>query len=429
MRTPPAERSARAAEACILLLALLMCLAGLRTVVLGDNAASRLATAWSLVHAGTWFIDEPAPDGRANPFNPLTVDRVEIDGRMISTKPPLLPLAITALYAAAHAGAGLRLDDPAHLKPLVQGITFATSVVPCLIALVLVALVSRWIMPDPRARPAVVAAAAFATMLPGFAPHINNHVPGTAAMLGCLACCVGVATGRWQPRPGTVAAAGALGGLTFAVDLPLTIFAAFALSALFAAQPRAALAWALPAGMAVVGLHAGILYWVTGSPLPVQMQKSLYFYESAYWRNPGGMDALNEPKGLYAFHMLLGRHGTFLLFPVLLLGIAAPFRPAIDPSWRPWQWGGLAAFGVLTAYYVLQTNNYGGAAYGFRWHLGAMPVLLLVAAPWCATWRRAQWIAAIPLVLVSLYSAWECRRAPWSVDQEWAVRWIFGPTI
>src|SRR5690606_13368756 len=124
-------------------------------------------------------------------------------------------------------------------------------------------------------------------------------------------------------------------------------------------------------------IHFSIMYEVTGSVLPVQTRKDVYLHESAAWRNPGGLDGLNEPKGTYAFHLLFGRFGTFLLFPVLLVGLAGPALALwkSDAPARGWILAGFAAFVALTLYYIQSTNNYGGAAYGFRWHLGSMPIL------------------------------------------------------
>ncbi|HNT89100.1 MAG TPA: hypothetical protein PKL84_14640, partial [Candidatus Hydrogenedentes bacterium] len=66
---------------------------------LGDSANSRLATVWALVHEGVWHIDLP------NPFEPGTVDKVEIDGHLYSTKPPVLPLLIVPAWCALRLGA------------------------------------------------------------------------------------------------------------------------------------------------------------------------------------------------------------------------------------------------------------------------------------------------------------------------------------
>jgi len=98
--------------------------------------------------------------------------------------------------------------------------------------------------------------------------------------------------------------------------------------------------------------------------------------------------------------MTLGRFGMFTLYPVLLL--ALPGLWAIARSGRrTWQAGAAlmtVATLILFLYYVVSTNNYGGNAYGFRWGIGAMPILLAMAAAGFARWRRpGWWLSAVAL--------------------------------
>ncbi len=90
---------------------------------------------------------------------------------------------------------------------------------------------------------------------------------------------------------------------------------------------------------------------------------------------------------------------------------------------------GAAGFVVLTAYYAASTNNYGGEAYGFRWYIGAAPILLLMGAPVAGRARRPwQWVVLAVLAGVSAWSFWECARHPWQADAEWTTA-LFGPSL
>ncbi len=141
---------------------------------------------------------------------------------------------------------------------------------------------------------------------------------------------------------------------------------------------------------------------------------------------------MNEPKPLYLFHMTFGRYGAFLLYPVLLTGLIG-FMLALgrrDLRARRFILSGGAALAILTSYYVFKTNNYGGAAYGFRWYITAMPVLLLMGLPVFQRIRKPWHGALLAVVLaVSMYSAWECYRHPWESDAGWPSRWVFGPSF
>lgn len=419
------------AERLLILLAAGVALASLSTVSLNDNSCSRLASAWSLTHAATWHIDVPA-DGIPNPFGHRTVDKVTYQDHDLSTKPPVLPLAMAAAYSAAFHLTGYRLDDTTHLKGLVQYLIVLFAVLPYLLMLLCFLGCLHLLTPAAWTRVFLLFSLAFATQALGFAGEINNHIPGAAALMGFAYGYLGLITDARAPHPLRFFGTGVVGGLVFTLDMPLTIFVALGGLHLAYRFPQKAILWT-GLGMALpLLLHFGLMLWTTGSPLPIQMRKSLYLSEGAYWREPGGLDALHEPKGTYAFHMLFGRHGTFLLFPVLLLGLLAPLAALrqTPARWRALQWGAGLAFAVLTLYYITRTNNYGGAAYGFRWHLGSVPVLLLMAAPWCGSWRsRWPWAVATLLLAVSLYSALECWRTPWGSDMEWPVRVLFGPSV
>jgi len=418
-------------ERGIILAALAVTLLGLQRVIVGDNVFSRIATVYSLVHDGTFHIDRPL-DQPPNPFEQRTVDKVEIDGRLISTKPPVLPLLMTAQYAALHHGFDFDLNRDDDLKPILQIMTATWVVIPFLMTLVFFALILDWIVPTPALRLFPLAALAFGTQLIGFATVFNNHIPAIGCMMVAVYCALGLIEGRLHQTKPALLAYGLFAGLTFTLDLPVTIFVAVAGLPLLWRYRFQAVLWG-GLGLALpIAVHAGTLLWVTGSPLPVQMHPELYLYEAAYWRNPGGVDALSEPKGTYLFHMTFGRFGMFFLFPILTLGLAGALRALLDPDtpYRPHILAAAAALLILFTYYTLQTNNYGGAAYGFRWGMGAMPILLLMAAPFFMTPRpQWKWPILVLLLLVSAYSAYECAQTPWGAHQEWTVRHLYGPSF
>ncbi|MBI1318192.1 MAG: hypothetical protein GC168_04465 [Candidatus Hydrogenedens sp.] len=403
----------------------------LRTIVLGDSANSRLATAYALVHHGHWWIDDRGED-HPNPFEAGTVDKVELDGRILSTKPPVLPLLMTAEYAAFHHGLGWTLmEDRDQTRWMIRFMVFTLSVLPMAAALVFFALALRMLGATEAVSLFLTAALAFGSQVMGFAPGINNHVPCVAVLCVMGYIVVGLVTRKLPPRPVYFYAYGLCGALVFTLDMPATIYAAAAGLALLAKFPRQASMFG-GAGLALPLLaHFAAMLDSSGSILPIQTRESLYLYEAAYWRNPGGIDALNEPKLIYLFHMTFGRFGTFLLFPVLALGLAGFVKETLRPgNLRPWVLGAFACFVVVTAYYMLKTNNYGGAAYGFRWHMASVPALLLMAVPVMPPAApRWVWGIAVALLAVSGFSAWQCYQAPWGTGGEWTVHHLFGPAV
>lgn len=426
------------AEYAILAVAVVLAFMEAREGVQGDHAVSRLATVYSLTQYGTWFIDDP--DGTTpNPFEPNTIDKVMVrgiiadgvvrDGRIISSKPPLLPLLMTGEFWVLHQLTGWQLDDEGQRQSVLLILTLSFVGGSYLLILLMFrkalgfAEVSGWV------RIYLLVALAFGTQLWGFSGKMSNHVPAAAMLMLALYFAIGLSSGILTPRPWRFALFGLTGALAAAFDLPMSIFVAAAGVALLIRFPRQTLLWVGAGAVIPLALHFAIMMHVSGSPLPVQMRKETYLFESSYWRHPMGIDALNEPKGTYLFHILLGRAGTFTLYPVLFLGVIAAIRAAItrDSQWRRPQLLGLVCFTVLTAYYTLSTNNYGGESYGFRWFIGAMPILLLMAAPLVTTCRRPwQMITLALMLVVSIYSGWECAQTDWESGQEWTSR-VFGP--
>jgi len=437
MERTPAQDGEAAAPIPISLKALLfgaavvLALWSLQGVVLGDSANSRFATVYSLVHDGTWYIDRPWGEARI-PYERGTVDKAEVDGRLLSTKPPVMPLAMTAVYFPLHHGLGWSLLEEAEAYRIARVTAFALSVVPYLLVLIVFVRFLRWFPLAPWKQAWLLAALIFGVQLSSYAGQINNHLPGACFVIVSLYLAFGLFEGKSAPAPWRFAVFGLASALVFALDMPMTIFPALAGFALLYRFPKEAWLYGGLGAAPVLAVHFGFLYYVTGSVLPLQLYPEKYLFQGSFWRHPTGLDGLNEPKPLYFFHMTLGRHGAFLLFPVLLLGIVGMVKGATDATccYRRWILGALAAFAVLFAYYVFNTNNYGGAAYGFRWLIGGMPVLLLLTVPvLCRTLRPWQVALMTAMLLVGAGSMIECLIEPWGEDREWTVRYLFGPSF
>lgn len=422
------ERKSRIAAWAIMIVSFALVLYGLHSVETGDSSNSRLATVYSLVHEGTWYIDRPL-DQAPNPFEQGTIDKIELNGRILSTKPPLLPLAMTAEYVGLRQVFGWDLEVRDELRQIMRTMILTLVMIPHAIGIIFFFLLLRLLIDDPWQRLLPLFALAFASQLPGFATELNNHSPAIGALLAALYFAIGVTSGKLAPAPWRFAAYGFAGALVFTLDMPLTIFVAAAGCGLLWKHPKPAVLWGGVGLLGPLAIHFGANYQVTGSLLPVQSHRELYLFESSAWRHPGQIDALNEPKGTYLFHMTFGRFGVFLLYPILLMGFAGCYVAWRDRmrEWRNYYLAGLACFAALGYYYVSGTNNYGGAAYGFRWGMGAMPILLLMGIP---AFNRVRgplaWTVVSVLMVVSMYSAWECYWAPWGACHEWTCRWIFG---
>jgi hypothetical protein len=405
--------------------------------VKGDHAVSRLATVYGLSHYGTWYIDDPTGD-QPNPFESETIDKVMVrgeisegvirDGRLISSKPPILPLIMTGEFAVLNALCGWDLDDDRDLPKIVFVMTLTLVGGTYILTLVFFAKTLTVLQIRPAIRLYLLIALAFGTQFWGFSGKLSNHVPAAGLLVVALYFALGLAGGMLQPAPWRFAVFGLAGALTVTIDLPMAVFVGIAGLFLLVRFPVKTIAWVSAGAFAPLAIHIIAMIVVTGSPLPVQVRKETYLFEESYWRHPMGIDALHEPKAVYLFHMLLGRAGIFALYPVLLAGVAGVVQAARTRSapWRSAILAGGLAFALLTYYYVSRTNNYGGESYGFRWFIGAMPILLMMGAPLLNRLKRPwQWAFLTIMLAVSLYSGWECAQVDWESGREWTTR-IFG---
>lgn len=398
---------------------------------IGDTVTSRLATVYALAHDGTWRIDRPI-DLPPNPFETQCVDKVMVNGRLLSSKPPVMPLLMTGEYLLLRSVKGLDLDKKEDLRPILSFMVFTLCQASFLIGMAFFAAAVSLFIRDPLRAAVPLVLLGFASPLPGYAQQLNNHTPAAAALMAALYFALALGTGRKPPSAWRFAAFGFCSALVFAFDLPTVIFAAIAGIFLAWRFPKQTFLWATLGAALPLAAHFGGLWLATGDLRPVQMRGATYLYEASYWRNPLGIDALNEPRLIYLFHITFGRMGLFVLFPALLAavwGVGETLRRGPSGLRIPVALTACAFF-LLTAYYIKSTNNYGGASYGFRWYIGSVPVLLLLGIPLFDRLRSSGgWAVLFCAAIVSAYSAWECLQAPWGANHEWTCRLLFGPAV
>lgn len=417
-------------EMVVIIVALVFSVMGAQEYNRGDASASRLATVYSLVEDGTWFIDRPVEEPPVS-FEQDTIDKVVVNGRMLSSKPPVLSLLMAGEYWVLKHTVGWELDRPEDTNRLVRVMATTLVGMAYVLALVFFAKTLRLFVGDPLIRMLLLFCLAFCTQLWGYSTQINNHVPAAAMLTVAVFLGLGLSWGDLAPKWWRFLLFGVAGGLVPTLDMPATIFVVAVGAYLLVSHPRRTLTWALVGAAVPLALHCGILHATTGSFLPVQLNKAAYLYEASYWRNPQGVDALFQPKGTYLFHMTFGRCGIFSLYPILFVGLAAALRATYKKTvpGRAEILLGTGAFLVMTAYYVLKTNNYGGEAYGFRWYIAAMPVLLLMGAPVLMTLRvRWKWLFVSVMIGISFYSGFESARSPWGANKNWTNKIFLGPT-
>jgi hypothetical protein len=388
------------------------------SAVRNTNVGSRYGQVEGLVNHGTYAITKTR-------YN-RTIDKVRLpNGEWLSSKPPLLPTVTAGVYWLYRGVTGH--DIRTHEKQVVR---FCNWVMGALLHTVLLIFWLRFLLlitARPETIVLLVATVAFGFLGAGYAIELNNH--SVAATITMVAFYYAYrARNDLDARTRHWVFSGALAGLLPAVDVPSALVSA-GLFVYLATKDlkRALLFFALPALPGpILAITLNIIS--NGSPLPVQMQPELK--KGTYWANPKGVDALNEPKHIYGFNVLVGHHGIFTMTPVLIYalvwvgrrlrkaGRALPYRAETLAL-------GLALLGLIT-FYIWRTRNYGGNCVGFRWAVAWTPLLFVFVAFHLSTVvLRARHIAFVAFgTAVCAFHVYECFWTPWH-EGKWQ-RWVAG---
>lgn len=443
-------------------------------VLIGANDISRWCTVWSLLERGTYAIDEC-------PWQSQTQDKVwmkepfpaagqEAKKRFYSSKPPLLPTLIAGILYPFRAATGVPIDSTVEQKRsqrlevqsrdyepkkdqkvlevrehyMVLDITppephkwpaqvlyfepvlILLNVVPLAVFLVMFA---RWldrVASNDWAWLFSLAAACFGTNLFLFTPTLNNHT--IAAWSAFFAAYAWLKI--WMEKKehwGWFASCGFFGSFAACNELPAVGLAVMMFLPLLWRWPARTLAALLPAALLPAAAFEGTLYLATGEWTDVIYSRfhdegpdAPYRYPGSYWLSPLGADALDEPKWLYAFHLLVGHHGVFSLTPVFLFSLWG--LGALIAGKRKELGLGMPALGTLSlsaaviGFYVWQTNNYGGSTQGARWLFWLFPLWLIFLPFGCAGGETNRWLRrlAMAALFVSAVTSGYGLLSPWS---------------
>ena len=371
------------------------------------NSASRLATVESLVHRGTFAID-------GSPFAG-TADRVLIDGRYYSSKPPLLSVLAAGGYLAFSSLTGM--DFASHPSEATAFVNLLVGALPYLLTLYFFyRLLIIW---TDSYRGVVLGLLVFTFNFIGlgYAVDINNHTPAAACLLISFYLAYRTRHGTGGGRVDWVLS-GLLAGLASTFEFWAGFFALAFLVYLYRSDGRRAMLLFLPAAAVPVAAHFLLSLASTGSLLPVYLRPDLYQFQEGYWTAPAGIDALHEPKHIYFFNILLGHHGLFSMTPVFLLAAWSMVRNSArgSPKREEVFTVGVPVLAALV-FLGLRTRNYGGICAGLRWMILSMPLLFLFVASWIEEHRsRGAMILLGALFLIGLVMLAD---VPWANAGPW----------
>jgi len=374
------------------------------------NDTSRMATIQALVEHGTLAIDRT--DFVA------TKDKVLIDGRFYSDKPPFPALIGAVVYAPLYH-MGLSLTAGRSLAYYL--ITLFTMKGSLLAALWCFYRTLRRTGLDDGQRIVLTGALGLGSLLLPWTAVFNNH--GLAASFVAIGFCAFIEA-RHRERPLLpIALSGCFLSLAAVCDVPSgAIYAAFGV--LVVADPglrRHTAAYVLPC-LLTVAPYLLMNDYLSGSILPIQIHEAYFDYPGSPWVGSGELSGIsaNDPGFFidYAWGCLFGRNGFVLYNPLLLIAVPmlvmeirrrGPFRrEAVAVA---------AAVSVIFLYYVTVTNNEGGWSYSIRWFVPFLPMLYFFLYRYLAQATRFRKRAFLALAGLSMLVATVGIVNPWSNKQ------------
>ncbi len=418
--TGPSDRSAtgieleRAVVGLMMVVSAVMVLWNLQDSSLKNaNTGSRYATIESLVDHGTYSINESQ--------YVFTIDKMKVGDDFISSKPPTLPTYGAGVYWLFQRITGFKISK--NEGPVVWFVSLCTGWLAHVVFLIYLYRLSKLLMRRQLAIIGTVAAGGFAYLGVGYATAINNH--SIAAALGVVGFYYAV-----RVRRGADAKVlhWVLSGLSFgvmtAVDLTSGAFMLAGFIYLASYDWRRTLLYFAPTLLPGVVLHQALNYSITGSMVPTYLNGDLKDFAENYFRHRrGGIDALKEPKYIYAFNVLLGHHGLFSMTPIYLFSgwelVAALKRRRALPEV-------LFVVGVVTTFlgfYIFRSTNYGGWCVGMRHLVPIMPMLVLAFGLWLERVQLNRWLwgAVLAAFAVSSFNVQDGLTSPFqfSVWHNW----------
>lgn len=335
------------------------------------NDAARMGTIQSLVESHTLAIDD-------SDFVDISSDVYRYRGRTYSSKPPLLAIAVSPVYAGLQQ-LGITFDrHPAwsyYLVTLLSIGVVSAAGVGLLWHLWVVVLGRNGMWAD-----VAVASVATGTLFLPFSTVFNSHTISAVLLL------VGFYFALLHSRDGKGRAAICCGlglSLAAAVDPSLAVFLPVGLWLVGRKSRSGTLAFLLataPIALLAIGLNLG----TSGSVLPPTLNAPLRDYPGSEFREQplsglAGHDDVGDVL-VYGFHSLLGNRGLFSHSPILLFAVAGAFALASSRTARKYRrvfiWFGAGCL-LYILLFLLRTSNYSGEAFGIRWFASLMLVLCL----------------------------------------------------
>jgi hypothetical protein len=338
----------------------------------GWNDGSRLATVECLVDHRTWVIDDSIfvrPSAQAGVYradDPMvvygTLDKLFIGGHFYSDKSPVPAVFMAGEYAVLKKLTGWTAATRSGrfcwwMCLLTSGLAYVWAVAS-------IDRLGRALQLSPWIALGLTASFAFATVVPVYARHVNNHILLLAVAAALLVELVN------SPR---ALLAGALAGLAYTIDLGAGPVIALGAAGLIVHRRglKGLLAFAA-AALPFIALHHALNYMIGGTFGPANANVDYLMWPGSPFNADNATGGWTHQSFghflLYGIGLLVGHKGFLIHNLPLLLAVPAT-------AWLAKRQGPLRAVIVMAAVWAVGTwlaysaasNNSGGQCCSIRW--------------------------------------------------------------
>ena len=377
----------------------------------------------SLVERGTFQIDEidQVPGWS-------TIDKVQHEGHLYSSKPPLLSTLAAGVSWCLKQTVGLDLrsqtDDTTH------AILLVLNWLPAVASFVVFARLLRRLSEDAFVRSFALATLCFGTLVTGYATTFNNHSLGAACLIFALSPLLRLFENDGVRKRDFVAA-GFWAAAVCCCELPAALLGVISFAIAARRDWKRTAVWFAIGALIPLGAYFVMNAFATGGWKPFYLVYGTDKYRfvrdgiPSYWINPHGLDRNLDSPLVYFLHCTVGHHGIFSLSPIFALMLLSWCRRTWWRATRiePVMWLGIGLTVAVLGFYLSRTENYnyGGNTFGLRWIIWLCPLWILSLLPALTIIVRCRWslLATSMLLAVSCYSSQLAARNPW------AESWLF----
>ena len=356
----------------ILLLGIFAAAGAFTDTTLSGNDATRFAVVQAVGEQHVFHIENTE-------FK--TVDMVRRDGHIYSDKPLLLGWSLGMIHRAVHAVT--RWSFPENYSFLIW---FYNALTGFALNVLLFSWLFNMLRRVRKGSLPVKGLLAFAgvagTWILSYSVTLNNHVPAALAVCGVY---IMLEKFRQKPSSPLACGIGAVAGLATGLDIPLGLLCCGTASlAVRQMTPGKNMFYTAAGSAAVVFLCGSLNFAAYGTWVPLYLAGTTGTFHPTLMLDPG-----------YWVETLIGWRGFFLYQPFLLFGLIPQKKETVPDRWMYF----FTLAGIV--FYCTGTNEFGGAAYGFRYLIPLIPVLYYRSCKFLlfAAWNRKTKIVC-PAVLL-----------------------------